>query len=444
MVTGAGVWAWQALAAQPPREQKDTEVQADGPAKGKDLAASGKTAEVQVVKPLPGRLARVSVQPGTVHAFEQVDVYARVPGFLKNLRVDIGDHVKQGQVLADIESPLLLKEEEQAAIALEGAKIQLQFSEALVLAAEADVKTARTVVEQRKAELLRAKANLEFRKKRYERLLSKADKSVEKEYVDEQLEQLEAARSTKALAELAVATAESEVLGKLALLQKSKADVAGKRTDIHARQAALDKARLMAGFTRIVSHGDGVIARRSYDNGAYVRAADQGEQRPLFTVVRVDRMRIITAIPEEDVLFIEPGAPVDLTIAALHRRIDGLKVSRIGYVTDERTRTMRVEIDVPNDQNALRPGMYVQTAIHLPKQPGQALSLPHRCIVARDGKKMIYVIRDGNACLVPVSLGASDQDRVEVLSGLQAADLVVTTPQDLRGDTVPVRIKEHK
>jgi HlyD family secretion protein len=134
---------------------------------------------------------------------------------LHNQKVDIGDQVKQGQVLAEIDAPLLRKEEEQAALALEGAKSQLHFSEALVLAAEADVNTAKTMVEQRKAELVRAVATLEFRHKRYERLKQLADSgAVNKEALDEQYEQFEAARGARDLARAGIATAESEVRGK--------------------------------------------------------------------------------------------------------------------------------------------------------------------------------------------------------------------------------------
>src|SRR5207248_9206335 len=130
----------------------------------------------------------------------------------KNQKVDIGDHVTRGHVLAEIDAPLLLKEEEQAAIALEGAKSQLQFSEALLLAAEADVKTAKTIVEQRKAEMTRATAALEFRQKQYDRYKELAGRgTVDARALDEQYGQLEAARGARELAQVAVATAESEV-----------------------------------------------------------------------------------------------------------------------------------------------------------------------------------------------------------------------------------------
>src|SRR5207248_6697113 len=132
--------------------------------------------------------------------------------------------------------------------------------------------------------------------------------------------------------------------------EKARADMASKKTEIRARQAALDKARLMLDFTRLTAGHDGVITRRTFHNGDYIRATDQGEQRQLFTIVNASRMRVVAQVPETEILLTKPGAPAELRIAALQTRIPDLKVSRVGYVTDEKTGTMRVEIDVPNDK----------------------------------------------------------------------------------------------
>jgi RND family efflux transporter MFP subunit len=227
-------------------------------------------------------------------------------------------------------------------------------------------------------------------------------------------------------------------------VEKAKADVAGKRTEIQSRQAALDKTRLMLDFTRLTAAHDGVITRRSFHNGDYIRATEQGEQRPLFTIVNAGRMRVVAQVPETEVLLTKPGTPVDLHIAALDARIPDLKVSRIGYVTDEKTGTMRVEIDVPNDKGMLRPGMFVRANIHLGKASTNAVSVPESCIVSQERKKLVYVVRDGTAHLVAVRIGTRAEGRVEVLDGLRESDLVVTNPQNLRGDRVAVRIKDDK
>src|SRR5438876_8650411 len=97
LVSGAGVWAWQALAAaQPARQPHTTLPQAGIPGQPKDAAHdAGKAVQVHTAKAVSGGLKRILAQPGTVHAFEQTDVYARVSGFLKNQKVDIGDHVKR-------------------------------------------------------------------------------------------------------------------------------------------------------------------------------------------------------------------------------------------------------------------------------------------------------------------------------------------------------------
>src|SRR5262249_43359034 len=152
---------------------------------------------------------------------------------------------------------------------------------------------------------------------------------------------------------------------------------------------------------------DGVITQRNYRNGHYLRGGDGAGQLPLLTLQRTDRVRLVAHVAEQDVPLTETGLPVDLTIPALpDPRFRGLTVSRLGFALDGQTRQMRVEVDVPNPRDHLRPGMYAGAAIEL-KRPAHALRVPDSSLVGNldDKKGTVYVIRDGKAHRTRIRVG---------------------------------------
>src|SRR5262249_23770336 len=145
---------------------------------------------------------------------------------------------------------------------------------------------------------------------------------------------------------------------KLAKVVQAEAALATTRANLEAAEIALDKARYSLSLTRIVSPFNGVVTARNYQNGRYVRSGEQGGRLPLLTVQRTDGVRVVLQIPERDVPLAEPDVPVDLTLAALPNvRLTGLKITRVAFAVDEKTKAMRAEIDVANPKQLLRPGM---------------------------------------------------------------------------------------
>jgi RND family efflux transporter MFP subunit len=215
--------------------------------------------------------------------------------------------------------------------------------------------------------------------------------------------------------------------------------------NVEAAEIGLEKASYSHSLTRVVAPFAGVITRRNYNNGAYLRAGAGASQLPLLTIVRTDRLRVVVEVPARDVPLTEPGVPADLAIDALPgARHNGLRVARIGFVLDPRSRTMRAEIDVPNPSGLIRPGMTGTVTLHLRKPTPGALRLPASCLAAPtpEHRHVVYVVRDGQAHRTVVRLGLQDDKDVEVLSGVKPTDLVVADPRELRGDVVPVTVKE--
>ena len=414
---------------------------------GQEQERASSVPQVKVVKPRPGGMGRSTLQPGSIHAFEFEEIFAKVSGYLVQQKVDIGSRVKKGDLLAQIDAPELLKEEQHAAANLEQAKAQVRQMEAHVNAAKADLKAAQMLVLQREAEVLRSKSNLEFRKKQYERIyeLAKTYKSVDEKLVDEQFEQLEAARSWRDAAVAAVNTAHADVEAKKAKVTQAEADLSAATANVDVARATLEKAAVFVNFTKIRSHYDGVVTRRYFHNGDFIRAADKSGTTPIFTVQRTDLMRLIVQIPDSDVPFCDAGDPVDLFISTLPGEIfPKLKVSRVANSQDERSRTMRMEVDIPNKGGLLRDGMYGEVTVHLQGPRKDALTIPSSCLHQAQGKWYVHAVRAGAAYTVPVKIGQDNGHFAEVLSGLKADDLVVTEQARTFADGTPLRAIEDE
>jgi RND family efflux transporter MFP subunit len=442
LLAAGGVLTQHALkaAAQP-------EAQTEEPPDLPEIARKNdeKKTAVRVVRPRPGGLERTSRYSGHARAAAQQQVYSVIPGFLKQLLVDIGSRVKKGDVLVEIDAPLLVKDAEQAAVALQQTKGQYMEAKARVVTAEAELRAAEGRIKEIEVKLKSDKAHLAFRKRqleRYKQLL--AARSIDTRLVDEQEDQHEAAVQAVAASEQALVSARSAIAVKESQIESAKAALTSAEASVRMAQIALDKARLKVDFTHIRANFDGVVTRRNFDAGDFVSAGDQGASRSLLTVQRIDTMRVAVNVTEAEAAFIRPGIPVELRInSPPDVKLPVCKVSRTGFAIDERTGTMPVEIDVPNPQNLLRPGMYIWATIHLDKKaPVGAVTVPASSVVTREGREYVYVVCGGKAQLTPVQVSYSGGDRLEISSGVQADDRIVADPHGLKGETVPVEVEK--
>ena len=456
-----GALTRHALEAAPPAKAP----KAASPAPAQRTPPAAKTREgpvvVRVVKPQAGGVDRTTQVIGNVQAFDEEEIVPAVAGVLKELAVDLGDQVKKGQVLAEIDAPLLVLEQKHAVVGVQQARGQVQEAEAHIAAAQAEVNAAHSVVLQRQVEVDSAQSTLALRQRQLDRMKRLHEQgSVDERIVGEREGEVEAARSQAAAARAALANARADLKVKQSKVAQAEAVLATTRANLELAQVALEKAHYMLGLTRITSPVDGVVTRRNYQNGHYFRLGERSEPLPLLTIQRTDRVRVVVQVVEEDVPLTRVGAPVDLAIIALpNSRFAGYKVSRIGFAEDPRWHTMRVEIDVPNPTQQLRPGMNVTATILLHKGSAQELRIPARSLIPPQALSRVvsglkpgdlgyavYVVRDGKAHRTPVEVGGLRPDanarEVGIVSGLKPTDLLVTDHSGLKGDVVPVQVKE--
>src|SRR5437899_6337035 len=338
--------------------------------------------------------------PASVEAFEQTTLYAKTSGYLKWLKVDVGDHVRKGQVIAQLDIPEMAKEYQGA---------------------EADQQSITANMENLHAEVERAEAELELKKVTYERY--KGIREQEPDVMPQQ--QVDEARAQFQVTQAMLKVAESKI--NVAKSQAAKAEAA------RARIATLmEYANIRAPF-------DGVVIKRYVDPGALIQqASSQTNVSPLVTVARVNTLRIFIDVAEPEVRFVKRGSSVTFVVDAL----PGTEYE--GYTTrfatlDPKTRTMRTEIDIPNRDGLLRPGMYGNVKLTLERR-AMALTVPASAIISEGGKKYVYTVEDGRAKRVAVQTGFDDGINIEITDGLNGNEKVITSGTSGVKDGAPAKV----
>jgi HlyD family secretion protein len=420
-IAGGGLAWWLS------QERKTSKVAP--PNQAESAASESQAVHVEVIHPRKGGLKKVSNQPGTVHAFEYAELYAKITGYLKEQSVDIGDRVKQGQVLAVLDDPEVVEEAARAAAQLNLAKAQVLQAQARVVSAEAGRMAAAAHVEQAKADTEKFSADLRYRKSSYERIANLfKQRAVDEKLVDEERDRRDASEAALHSAQAAVITAQAELAEASAKVEQAKADLEATKQNVEVEASNLAKAQVFVSYTKIVAPFDGVITNRNFHVGDLIQAGTAASDKPLLRVARTDVMRVVVQVPDVDAPFTDPGDPAVLTVATLANRQFQGKVARVAESLDARTRTMRTEIDLPNPEGKLREGMYGTVEITL-SPASNNMTIPSRCLVTvgENGSATVYVVRNGKAHQVPVKIGSDDGVDVEILAGLQPDDEVIVS-----------------
>jgi RND family efflux transporter MFP subunit len=319
--------------------------------------------------------------------YYEVDVMAKEAGYIRHMLVDIGDHVKAGQLLCVLEIPELQDD-------LQRAKADVQTATAEQSAAEQDRKRAMAA---------EAIAHIS-----YTRIL---DVSM-KEPGLVPLQEVDVAHSRDLEAEAQVASAEQGVQASISRLQAAK--------------SALDHENALFEYTRIVSPLNGVITQRYASDGAMIQAGTSSNTQamPVVHVAQDDVLRLMLPVPEAYVGTIHDGQPVHLTVPALNRSLAG-KVTRFADRVQASTRTMTAEVDLKNTTRDLIPGMYAQVQLTLADSP-KAIAVPVGAVDGTGNGSKVYLIDSAGVVHVrTVSTGIQNPQLIQIVSGLQSGDGVI-------------------
>ena len=353
-----------------------------------DVALAADKPAVKTVSPQKTTIRRTSSQPATVRAWHEAELFSKVAGYASKVTADIGDVVKVGQILMQIDIPEITKtyERQQAELSLLEHKRE-QF--------QASVGVARAELDALKSEYNRVQVLIKT-------------KAVSQRIGDETKSRYESAKARLVVSEAEVKSAASSVL-------------VGRKT--------LEETEIMMQYASLKAPFAGIVTQRSVDPGDLVRnKASSGDSRgPLFTVSRVDILRVTVPIPERDAVWVEKGDTARMDFPALPGETLTNLVARRSGRLDPQTRTMTVEVDIPNTNGRLIPGMYCKVEIIM--QEKLALVVPSEAVRfdLTGDVSHVYVVKDDNSILrVPVKTGIDDGHKIEILSGLSGGERIVT------------------
>jgi membrane fusion protein, multidrug efflux system len=334
-----------------------------------------------------GAVQRLSL-PGQTAAWHSSIIYARVNGYVGKWFVDIGDHVHRGQVMALIETPDLDAQ-------LAGARAELQAAEAQVLV---------------------RRAQYEFAKSTYERWRDSPHGVVSEQEREQKHADYDSAEAS---------------------LKSAEADV------------TLDRARVnqyvaLSEFKQVTAPYDGVVSQRDIDIGNLVTAGSTSATTPLYVVTQNDPMRIFVDVPQSAAADLMEGRiPVEVQVPGASGKTYTGSVTRTSQSINQQARTLRVEVDLPNAQQSLVPGMYVKVGFNL--QPKGLVQVPAAALVFRSGGPQVaYVDKSNHVTFRNVTIARDDGNAVELGSGVSPGDQLVlnVSSQIGTGDLVQVNRAE--
>jgi HlyD family secretion protein len=378
--------------------------------------------EVTTVAPKRQNLIVTVEQPGRVEAFEQTPVFAKIAGYVKDVRVEVGSRVKKGDVLAELDVPEMVEELTQKQGMVTQASLEIRQSESAVRVAAASVVTADSLAHEAEAGKKKAEANQQRWKSESARMDALVTgKVIDPQSRDETQNQLKSADAALEEAAAKVQSAAAARAESVAKRDKAEADLASARnhqllaeSDVRRMQAMLDYARITAPF-------DGVVADRRVHTGHFLQPASGGTKgEALFVVVRIDKVRVFVDVPEQDAVLIRDKAVGRVRVQVLNDREFTGEVAGASWSLEPGQRTMRTEIDLPNPDGLIRPGMYVH-AIIAAERTG-AWTLPSAAIIVRDGQTFCFREEAGKAVRTAIKIGGRDGATVEVMKKQRRAE----------------------
>jgi RND family efflux transporter MFP subunit len=352
-----------------------------------------KTPEPPAVAVAPAASADIShgiVLTAEFRPFQEIDVMAKVAGYVKKIHVDVGDRVQEGQLLALIEIPEMADDQARA--------------ESLLSRSQAELARARD-------ELKRAESSHNIAHLSYVRLSEVAKEKA------------------GLIAQQEIDDAQSKDLVAEAQVSAAKSTVAAAEQQVHVSLAEVQKTKTLLDYTRVIAPFSGVVTKRYADLGSMIQAGTSSSTQamPLVRLSQNDQLRLTLAVPESAVPRVHIGQEVEVRVPTLGRSFAG-RVARFAGKVAAATRTMDTEVDVPNPNLVLIPGMYAQASLTLDERK-HALAVP---IAAVDfaGDEMsgqVLVVNTQNRVEArKLQLGLQTETKVEVRSGLREGEMVVT------------------
>jgi RND family efflux transporter MFP subunit len=331
--------------------------------------------------------------PGSIQAVTEAPILARADGYIKARMVDIGDRVRAGQPVAEIEAPELDQQVRQA---------------------QANLQQTTAALDQALANQRQGKANMELARVTADRWKSLSGKGVVSRQENDQYQ--------------------AQYQAQVANLDSLEKAVAAARSNVAAAEANVSRLNQVQGYRVVKAPFDGVVTLRNVDVGALVNAGST----MLYRIAQMSVLRTYLNVPQSNADSIHTGQTAQLTVSNLPGRKFSGTVARTANSLDPNSRTMLVEVQVQNKDGVLLPGMYALVDLSSPRANPPVL-LPGDALIVRAGGTEVAVVRpDHTIHLQKITVGRDFGDKLEIISGLEPGDLVIANPSDTVREGVKV------
>lgn len=339
-----------------------------------------------------GNLASTLTVAGQFQAYQEVELHAKVSGYIRRINVDIGDHVRTGEVIATLEVPEL--------------NAQVAASQAAIRHNQAEIERAKSQVELAEASY----AAIHVGKTRLAEVAKQRPGLIAEQELDDSL---------------------AKDLDAQAKINAAKSALSAAKEQLDVSRAESQRVTAMQDYSVVTAPFTGVVTMRYADVGSLIQAgtASNTQSMPVVKVAQSDLLRLRMPVPEKDVPYIQVGGNVQVNVQATGRSFTG-KIVRFTRELDVSTRTMLVEVDVPNVDEALSTGMFAETSIVLQQQVN-ALSVPESAVMKNERQPYVLIVNaDNKVEKKVVTLGIHGADRTVILSGLTDKESVIVSGQE--------------
>ena len=349
-------------------------------------ARQGRVITVGTTLPIRGNLDVRLSYTADIQPNQQVNLFSRVDGYIAKIHVDKGDFVKANQLLVEIDHTDYVH-------AVNRAKANLAAAQAEVMRQDANIRNATLTLDRMRA-------------------------LIKDQFVSQQ--DLDTAQVNY---DIAVAQLESL------------------RAQVKQMEVALQQAETNLAYSYIRAPFGGYIAERNLDPGASVTGATASTStmsRGILTLHEVQVVRTLIEVVEKDIPLVAIGQVAEVRAEAYPDRVFIGKVTRVVQALNRATRTMTVEVDLPNTDHALKGGMFARVEVVVGTHP-DAIQIPIDALTRLEDLQYVYVVRDGKAYQVPVEIGSRTENRIEITKGLTGTEPVIVSGKDLVSDGTPVQ-----
>ena len=359
---------------------------------------------------------------GDILALMQVDLFPKVSGYLERIDVHIGDIVKQGQVIAQIDRTDFLHKVRE--IEAKVAQARAQLAELETGTRTEELRQAEEAVRQTQSRFENAKLQHERIEALYKReVISKKERDVsDMDYI---------------VAEAQLASSQQQ----LKLLREGARQEVRDATQAKLKEmeAVLEQERNHLKDTKIVAPFRGEISRKYVDAGAFV--SPSAPPTPLVNIVHTETLKIIANVLEKDIPLLKAGMKAKVRVESYPGRVFEGRVEKINSALDLATRTLQAEVYIPNSDRSLKPGMFANVELALLEKP-QTLVIPREAVIEAGSEMSVFVVEGEQAVRRSVTIGYEQDRSVEVLKGLNEGDQVVIKGQQLIKEGSTIRVIE--